>query len=73
MKKNELKIINITPQSLHCIAAACPTIFKTNKETYIIIGKKLSEDELSQDVKNKVSFDEIAVEIPQSLLAELNK
>lgn len=69
MKKLEIKITNITPKELQCIAAACPTIFKTNKGTCIVVGKKLNKEELTEEVKNKIGEGEMGVEIPQGLLA----
>lgn len=71
--KNKTKITNVTPVSLNCMGVACPSIFNTDNGKYIIIGKKLEDKDLSQAVKDKIGDGEIAIEIPQELLGELNK
>lgn len=64
-------IIEITPKGLRCIAAACPSIFKTDKGTYIVVGKKLTKEELTEEIQGKVGEGEIAIEVPQELFSEL--
>jgi len=69
--KPKEKKIEITPTSLRCIAAACPAIFKTNKGTYVVIGKKLTKEELTEEIKNKVGKGEMVIEVPKELFSEL--
>ena len=73
-KKNRsnLKTVEITPQSFRCALISCPSVFETDSGNYIIVGKKLNLKEVSQEVKNKIGDDEIAVEVPKGLLDELN-
>ena len=62
-----MKIIQeITPKSFQCVLAACPAIFKTNKGSYVLIGKKINAKELG--VAKRVGKGEILVEIPVELL-----
>lgn len=68
MKKLETKIINVTPNSLNCAGIACPSIFKTHKGTYVVIGKMLTKEELTEEIENKVGEGEIAIEVPEKLL-----
>lgn len=72
-KKNKLIIVERTPLKYYCVACACPSVFETNSETYIIVGRKLDLKDMSQEVKNKIGDGEIAVEIPKGLLDELSK
>lgn len=64
-------IIEITPWGLRCIAAACPSIFKIGNKSYVVIGKMLTIEELTEEMKNKVGEGEIAVEVPRELFSEL--
>ena len=71
IRKNKVTTVEKTPAGFYCVVATCPSIFETDKGTYIIVGKKLSSKEVSQEVKNKIGDGEIAVEIPKGLLDEL--
>lgn len=73
IRKNKLTVVEKTPIEYQCLACACPSVFETNKGTYIIIGKKLKMEEITQEVKNKIGEGEIAVEIPKGLIDELSK
>lgn len=70
-RKNKMTTVEITPVAFYCVACACPSVFETNRGTYIIVGKKLNLEEASQEVKNKIGDGEIAVEIPKGLLDKL--
>ena len=72
-RKNNLTIIEKTHAKFYCLVATCPAIFETNRGTYIIVGKKLKLNEVSQKVRNKIGDGEISVEIPKGLLDELSK
>ena len=71
IRKNKLATIDKTPAAFYCVTFACPSVFETDKGTYIIVGKKLNLREVTQEVKNKIGDGEIAVEIPKGLLDEL--
>ena len=68
--KKELKVNDITPTSLFCIVGSCPAIFKTNNDTFIIIGKQLNKTE-SKPIQHKIGQNETAIEIPKELITKL--
>ncbi len=70
-RKKKMTTVEITPAAFSCVWTACPSIFETDKGTYIIVGKKLNLKEASQEVKNKIGDGELAVEVPKGLLDEL--
>jgi len=71
IKNNKLSVVEKTPTEFKCLVGACPSVFETNRGTYIIVGKKLNLKEVTQEVKNKIGDGEIGVEIPKGLLDEL--
>ena len=64
-------VVDKTPAVSRCVAYTCPSVFETNRGTYIIIGKKLNQKEISQEIKNKIGVDEIGIEVPKELITEL--
>ncbi len=64
-------VVEKTPAKLFCAVYACPSVFETNRGTYIIVGKNLNRSEITQEIKNKIGEGEIAVEVPKGLLDEL--
>lgn len=51
------------------VVTGCPAIFKSEKQTYIIIGKIVDQNILDE-LGNRVSTDETAIEIPVALIKE---
>ena len=53
----------------------CPSIMKTNRNSYVVIGKRLSHEDASTVISSGVgiSSDEIAVEISEELLLVANE
>ncbi len=49
-----------------CAACACPAIFKTNKGSYALIGKKLNAKDLKVD--KRVGKDEVLIEVPKKII-----
>lgn len=70
MKKNNIK--EITPTTLLCGLAACPSVFETDNGTFLIIGKKLDIEKISDEVKKKIGSDEMVIEVPKNLITELD-
>ena len=70
-RKNKMTTVEITPAAFSCVLTACPSIFKTDKGTYIIVGKKLDLKEVAREVQDKIGDGEIGVEIPKGLLDDL--
>jgi hypothetical protein len=72
--KQELKIKEITPSAFQCIGVlACPSIFSTDEETFIIIGKTLSKKEAKKLLGNRVGKDETVVVVPKGLITEITE
>ena len=70
----KIKIFNeITPIQFSCIAAACPSIFETDRETFIFVGKKLKGKDISENIKHKIGNDETVIEVPKKLITDLFK
>ena len=67
-----MKIYERTPNSLYCAIGACPSVFETEKETFLIIGKKLDNDKVPDEVKKKIGKDEMVIEVPKNLITELD-
>ena len=66
MEKKLEVMEELTPEPLQCGVGACPAIFKTNRETYALIGKKLDPKEMKVD--KRVGKDEVLIEIPKELI-----
>ena len=65
--RTRLKITkNLTPKIEMCAACACPAIFKTNKGSYALIGKKLNAKDLKVD--KRVGKDEVLIEVPKKII-----
>lgn len=73
MKKRDYKIKDITPQEHKCIVGACPTIVESDNGSYIIVGELINEADLTDlGLLKKVGKNEVAIEIPKSLLTHIN-
>jgi hypothetical protein len=64
-------LTDITPGKYRCgtVGTMCPTIMKTDRKTYIIIGK-LIRGETYREIGHKIGDDEEAIEISAELLEE---
>lgn len=64
----KLKLTDITPAKFACGGSnsSCPAVFKSQEETYVIIGKICDESE--PDLHQRVGLGEIAIEISAELL-----
>ncbi len=59
-----MKLKEITPKKLQCGPSfGCPAIYKSNRKTIVVVGKRLSKKELRNLTPNKISADEEAVEL----------
>jgi hypothetical protein len=66
-------LTDLTPADFVCASCSqCPTVYKTDRGTYILVGKKLNADVRGQ-VAHKIGADEDSVEIPAGLLANVLK
>ena len=71
-KIKRMKIKEITPSSLFCGVGACTSVFETEKETFLIIGKKLDSGDIPNEVRKKIGNDEMIIEVPKELITELD-
>ena len=69
--RKELKITKeLTPKEMSCVWGACPAIFETNKNSYVVIGKIQNAEKLG--ISNRVAKDKIVIEIPKKLIDNKN-
>jgi hypothetical protein len=70
--KNKIKLKEITPEPFRCGLGACPAIFEAQDgNSYLIIGKKLSDEDIPEEVKRKIGEDEQVIVIPKGIISEL--
>ena len=64
-----MKAKDITPKLNKCVGIGCSSIFKTDRGTFLIVGSIPAANELPRNVRKKLGKGEVAVEIPQGILA----
>ncbi|OWY73158.1 hypothetical protein B7486_02065 [cyanobacterium TDX16] len=67
-----MKLMNETPQKLLCIAGVgCPAIYRTDRGTFVIIGKRL--DNIPPEIARVLAASpgETVVEVPVELFENL--
>lgn len=67
-----MKIFEKTPNNLFCAIGACPSVFETEKGTFLIIGKKLDKENIPDEVRKKIGNNEMVIEVPKNLITELD-
>lgn len=66
-----MKLLDITPPEFVCQnCSACPAVFETDNDSYVIIGKKLPPN-LQSQLKNRVADDEFVIEVPKGMIDKL--
>ncbi|TAL27583.1 MAG: hypothetical protein EPN97_17105 [Alphaproteobacteria bacterium] len=66
-----MKLHDITPPEFICQnCSACPAVFETDNNSYVIIGKKLPPN-LQAELKNRVADDEFVIEVPKGMIDKL--
>ena len=66
-----MELKEITPPEYICQScSACPAVFETANDSYIIIGKKLSPSAQAQ-LKNRIADDEFVIEVPRGMIDKL--
>lgn len=63
-----MKIEDITPPEYRCAIGACPAVFRTDRDTLVIVGRVLSAAETHGMLPGRISSDEGAIEIPIGLV-----
>ena len=65
-----MKILKeLTPKNMQCGIGACPAWFKTDRKTYLLIGKKIKNQNAIRGLKNRISKDDAVIEVPLNLLS----
>jgi len=64
-------VIEKTPTELICLVGTCPSLFETDRGTYIIVGKELKLKDITQEIKNKIGEGEMCIEVPKELITKL--
>ena len=63
-----MQLKEITPPEFICsTCAACPAVFETENNSYVIIGKKLSVEAQAQ-LKTRIADDEFVIEVPRGMI-----
>jgi len=69
---NKSKLTDITPIKYACeLSASCPAVFKSDSDSYVIIGQICNSEEPS--LKGRVGAGEMAIEISADLLEKAIK
>jgi hypothetical protein len=69
--KTNFTAVEITQANLFCAVAACPSVFETDRGTFVLIGEKVNPKDAPEKIKNKIGAGEAAIEIPKGLITEL--
>ncbi len=64
-----MKVKDVTPKGLACIAGGCPAIFKTDRGTYLIIGTNL--DSARGLLSDRIGPNEVVIEVPAELVRSI--
>ncbi len=63
-----MKLKEITPAEFVCNdCKTCPAVFETERNSYVIIGKKLTDSEMEKLV-GRVAADEFVIEVPKGMI-----
>lgn len=66
-----MKLKEITPEAYVCSTCqACPAVFETENNSYVIIGKKLSP-EAQKGLQGRIADDEFVIEVPKGMIEQL--
>lgn len=61
-----MRLNDVTPPAFACLPGGCPAVFETDRDTYLIIGRRLDQPEVS--LADKIGPDETVIEVPADLL-----
>ncbi len=68
-----MKIEDITPVEFFCGVGACPSVFRTDQDTLLLVGRALSLSEIQQLIPGRISSHEGVVEVPIGLVKALSE
>ena len=69
--KAKFTAVEITPASFRCALFSCPSVFETDRGTFVLVGEKVNLKNASEKIKNKIGDGETAIEIPKGLITKL--
>lgn len=64
-----MKLIEITPKELRCAASFCPAVYKSDRGTFVVIGKRLTASQTKKHLNGRVSAKEEAIEISRDFFS----
>ena len=67
-----MKAKNITAKKNLCGIGACPSVFETDRASFIVIGTVPAAKDLPRNILKKIGKNEMAIEIPKALLQNKN-
>lgn len=59
-------LTELTPEMLRCAVGPCPSVFETDRGTFIVIGKVVQDEEALRLLRGKIGEGESAVELPRA-------
>ena len=66
-----MNVKDITPAELQCAFGGCPAVFRTERDTLLVIGQTVLTDEAQRLAPGRVGPKECMVEVPVQLLRSL--
>ena len=63
-----MKAKEVTPVVARCGVGPCPSIFKTDRGTFLVVGSIPAANDVPRNVRKKLGKGEFAVEVPQNVL-----
>lgn len=63
-----MKVKNIASNKKLCADLACPCIFETDRDSFIVVGTIPATTDLPRNVLKKLGKGEMAVEVPKNIL-----
>ena len=69
-KNKKFKATEITHMSMRSLIGACPAVFKTNRDSFVIVGNILDK-EVYEEVGFKIGKGETAIEVQKDLITKL--
>lgn len=64
----KIKAKEINKTNVSCGIGACPSVFKTNRGTVIVVGSVPANADLPLSVRKKMGKGEMAIELPAEIL-----
>jgi len=63
-----MRAVDITPKAHRCAVGCCPGIFRTDRGTILVVGRKLAREPIDGLPTGRIGPDEEVVEIPEAIL-----